>query len=60
MELIDKDPILEKWMRVYESLQRTNIANIDGTEYATIVAQIAMLADCITDLRRAETVGEEK
>ena len=60
MELIDREPILQKWMRVYESLQRTNISNMDGTEYATFVAQITMLAECITDLRNAETVGEEK
>lgn len=60
MELIDREPILQKWMRVYESLQRPSLANMDGTEYATIVAQITMLAECITDLRNAETVGEEK
>lgn len=60
MELIDREPILEKWMRVYEGMQMTNIANMDGTEYATIVAQINMLAQCIMDLRKAETVGEEE
>lgn len=60
MELIDRDPILEKWMKVYEGMQMTNIANMDGAEYATIVAQINMLAECIMDLRNAETVGEEE
>ena len=59
MELIDREPILQKWMRVYESLQRTNLANMDGAEYATIIAQINMLAECIMDLRKAEIVGEK-
>lgn len=58
MNLIDRDPILEKWTKVYEGMQMTNIANVDGAEYAAIVAQINMLAECIMDLRKAEIVGE--
>lgn len=60
MNIIDRDPILKKWMKVYEGMQKTNIANMDGAEYATIVAQISMLAECIMDLRKADVIGVEK
>lgn len=60
MNLIDRDPILKKWMKVYDGMQMTNIANMDGAEYATLVAQINMLAQCIMDLRKAEVIGAEE
>lgn len=60
MNLIDRDPILKKWMKVYEGMQMTNIANVDGVEYATIVSKINMLAECIMDLLKADVIGVEK
>ena len=60
MELIDREPFLKKWMALYKKMVNANIDNMKGDEYATHVAQVTMLAECITDLRNAETVGEEK
>ena len=60
MELIDREPFLKKWMALYKKMVNANIDNMKGDEYATHVAQVTMFAECITDLRNAETVGEEE
>ena len=60
MELIDKEPLLKTWLARYNKLVNANIDNMKGDEYATHVAQVTMLTECIRDLMNAEIVGGEQ
>lgn len=58
MELIDREPYLKKWMAQYKKMVNANIDNMKGDEYATHVAQVTMLTECIRDIMNAPTLGE--